>query len=88
MIRKVIFATLVVASGFAAVAAPASAAGGNGASTCSGSSGPDGIVVDGDFSTYNSAGEIISFNSRHGLQPRGGAPGQVVKAICNAHSAG
>jgi len=83
MIRKAVLAAVVVASGLAAVAAPVSAAGGNGASFCSGSSAPDGVVVDGDVSTYNSAGEVISFNSRNGSQPRGGAPGQVVKQLCN-----
>jgi hypothetical protein len=55
-----------------------SAAGSASASRCG--SQPDGVVVPGDFSTYNSAGEIVSYNATHGVQPD--QPGQVVKVVC------
>ena len=58
-----------------------SAAGSASASRCG--SAPDGVVVPGDFSTYNSAGEIVSYLSTHGIQPQpGNPPGLVVKAVC------
>jgi len=49
------------------------------ASRCGGQ--PDGVVVPGDFSTYNSAGEIVSYLASNGVQPAD-PPGQVVKVVC------
>jgi len=72
-IRKLcVAASLGFALGGLLVAGPASA------SRCG--SAPDGVVVPGDFSTYNSAGEIVSYNATNGVQPH--EPGQVVKLVC------
>jgi hypothetical protein len=66
-----------VAAVLAVTGGVAAAAGGNGQSFCSNSSKPDGFVIDGDVSTYNNAGEIIS---RLG---RGEAGGRLVQTFCN-----
>ena len=42
---------------------------------------PDGVVVLGDFSTYNSPGEVVSYVATNGLPP--GVPGAVVSAVCS-----
>jgi hypothetical protein len=79
--RKLVvgIAALVLAGGGVAVAGPASAAGLNGASYCSGSSAPDG-----DVSEPNNAGEVISFYAPQGEYASGGyVVGQVVKLTCN-----
>jgi len=60
------------------MAGTAGAAGGKGASVCSGSSAPDGVVDPIDPATWNSAGEIISY-----VAPDLFRPGQQVKATCN-----
>jgi hypothetical protein len=78
MRKKLVAAVVAMALGAFAFAAPAGAAGGNGASYCSGASGPDGIVDPGDVTTWNSPGEIISF-----VAPEQEKPGQLVKALCN-----
>jgi hypothetical protein len=53
-------------------------AGSAGASRCGDR--PDGVVVLGDFSTYASPGEVVSYIASNGDHP--GVPGQVVKAVC------
>ena len=71
-------AAAALAGGFC-MAGTAGAAGGNGASVCSGSSAPDGVVDPIDPATWNSAGEIISYVAPT-PQFR---PGQLVKVDCN-----
>jgi hypothetical protein len=75
--RFAIITTTAVAAALLVGAGSASAAGGGGSSFCSNSGKPDGYVVDGDVSTYNNAGEIIS---RLG---RGEAGGRLVETFCN-----
>jgi hypothetical protein len=61
----------------------ASAAGGKDQSFCSNSSKPDGFVIEGDVSTYNNAGEVITF-----LGGRGGPDGgRLVQTFCNPNLA-
>jgi hypothetical protein len=48
------------------------------AARCGGA--PDGVVVLGDVSTYNSAGEVVSFIVTGGGHPA--MPGQTVKLLC------
>jgi hypothetical protein len=69
---------LCVALAVGIVLGGVSAAGSASASLCGGA--PDGVVVPGDFSTYDSAGEIVSYLATNGIQPD--APGQVVKVVC------
>jgi hypothetical protein len=77
--RTSLITLAVVAAVVGIAGGSASAAGGNGASFCSGSDKPDGYVVDGDVSTYNNAGEIIS------RLDGGGVPGlgRAVQTFCN-----
>jgi hypothetical protein len=41
---------------------------------------PDGVVEVGDISTYNSAGEVVSYIVTNGGHPA--MPGQTVKLLC------
>ncbi len=63
--RKKFAATVAaVALGAFALAAPAGAAGGNGASFCSNSQAPDGIVNPEDPTTWANAGEASAISPR------------------------
>ena len=80
--KKIMMGAAVVAATCAFGVGTANAAGGNGASVCSGSSAPDGIVNPGDFGTWNSPGEVIGFVASNGLKLPGGI-GTAVADICN-----
>jgi hypothetical protein len=76
--RIILAASLGVAVGGLATAGPA------GASRCGGM--PDGVVVLGDFSTYASPGEVVSYIASNGDRPI--VPGEVVKAVCSGAPGG
>jgi hypothetical protein len=79
IMRIAVITTAVLATALTVGAGSASAAGAKGASFCSGSSAPDGFVIEGDVSTYNNAGEVITF-----LGGRGGPDGgRLVQTFCN-----
>jgi hypothetical protein len=78
MRKKLAATAAAVALGAFAFAAPAGAAGGNGASYCSGASAPDGVVDVNDPGTWNSPGEVVSY-----IAPEQVKPGQLVKSFCN-----
>jgi hypothetical protein len=83
IMRIAVITTAVLATALTVGAGSASAAGAKGASFCSGSSKPDGFVIDGDVSTYNNAGEIISRLDGTGVP----GLGRAVQTFCNPNLA-
>jgi hypothetical protein len=60
IMNKIYIGCALTVASLASFAGTAQGAGGGGTSVCSGSGKPDGYVVVGDLSTYNSAGELVS----------------------------
>jgi hypothetical protein len=69
---------ICVAASLGVAVAGLATAGSAGAARCGDM--PDGVVVLGDFSTYASPGEVVSYIVTNGGHV--GVPGQVVKAVC------
>jgi hypothetical protein len=78
--KKVTIGCALALASMAMYAGTANGAGGGGQSFCSNSGKPDGVVVVGDLSTYNNAGELVS-----ALAPLPGDPGTGwnVQSVCN-----
>jgi hypothetical protein len=87
MRRKFAATAAAVALGAFAFAAPAGAAGGNGASFCSNSGAPDGVVNPEDPTTWANAGEVVSYLVPQSPFAPEDAPGKTVKAFCNPNQA-
>jgi hypothetical protein len=87
-ITKTLIGSAVVVSALSFGIGTAHAAGGDGASQCSYSSKPDGIVdLEGGFpsGTYDNAGEVISYIAHLNGSNAGGIHGNVA-AICNPNN--
>jgi hypothetical protein len=71
-------ATLLSVAAFTGIAGADESSPPEPASICGYSSAPDGVVVLGDQTTYNNAGEVVSY-----VAPPVGIPGELVRSICN-----
>jgi hypothetical protein len=80
IMKKFTIGCALALASMAMYAGTAHGAGGGGASICSGSGKPDGVVVVGDLGTYSNAGELVA-----ALAPLPGNPGSGwnVQGVCN-----
>jgi hypothetical protein len=82
--KKAMIGCVLAIASTATYSGIAHGAGGGGTSICSGSGKPDGVVVLGDLSTYNNAGEFVTAEIAE-FGPLPGVPGSGwnVQGVCN-----